>query len=127
MLLSTHIMQEVEAICDDVIIINQGKILVHDSKESISTANTHRQTIIVEFGTKPDEKVLQQIQGIQQIRSLSGNRWELVFKVKEDMREEIFRFAVKSQLVVLSMQSEEQSLEKIFRELTAANKGLQAK
>ena len=119
-LLSTHIMQEVEAICNRVIIINNG-IIVADN----NTADLHKkskenkvQTVIVEFSVLVAPEALVQIQGVGKVQSLKENTWIIESSVKEDIRPEIFAFAVKNNLTVLSLQQKEMSLEQVFQELT---------
>ena len=119
-LLSTHIMQEVEAICNRVIIINNGKI-VADNK----TAELHKkslgnksQTVIVEFNVSVSKDSLLKVKGVGKVQGLKENNWIIESAVKEDIRPEIFAFAVKNNITVLSLQQKEMSLEQVFQELT---------
>jgi ABC-2 type transport system ATP-binding protein len=118
-LLSTHIMQEVEAICDRIIIINKGKIVADDSMESIySHSKDQFITIVVEFDQEAEQKQLEQIERVNKVAKIDNKNWLIQSISNEDIRQNIFNFAVKSNLVVLSMQKKEKSLEEVFQELT---------
>lgn len=119
--LSTHIMQEVEAICDRVIIINKGKIVedyyLHDDKNVVET-----QVLLVEFDKFIDESKLYLPEVIDLVKNLDGNLWELHSKSQDDIRPIIFDFASTNDLKILSMQRQNKNLETIFREKTQENK-----
>jgi len=118
-MLSTHIMQEVEAICDRIIIINKGKIVADDSIESIySHSKDQYITIVVEFDQETDQKQLEQIERVDKVAKIDNKNWLIQSSSNEDIRQNIFNFAVKSNLAVLSMQKKEKSLEEVFQELT---------
>ncbi len=118
-MLSTHIMQEVEAICDRIIIINKGKIVADDSIESIySHSKDQYITIVVEFDQETDQKQLEQIERVDEVAKIDNKNWLIQSSSNEDIRQNIFNFAVKSNLAVLSMQKKEKSLEEVFQELT---------
>ncbi len=118
-MLSTHIMQEVEAICDRIIIINKGKIVADDSIDSIySHSKDQLITIIVEFDKTPDQKQLEKIELVDKVAKVDDNNWLIQSTSTEDIRPIIFNFAVKSDMAVLSMQKKEKSLEEVFQELT---------
>jgi len=116
-MLSTHIMQEVEAVCNRVIIINEGQIVANDETKKLQQSST-RQVITVEFDAVIDEEKLKTIPKIDKVKNISGNTWQLISSVKEDMRKVIFDFAVANQLSVLALNKEEQSIEDVFKELT---------
>ncbi len=118
-LLSTHILQEVEAICDRVIIINQGKILADDKSASLKEkgAGTIR-TIHVELDAAADPKIWKKLPAIQNVKPLEGNQFLLETSEKSDIRGEIFNFAVNQGLTILSLSMKEKSLEDLFREIT---------
>jgi len=120
LILSTHIMQEVEAICDRVIIINRGKIVADGKPGEIdSSGGTEpKNTILVEFDRDPDLDTLRSLDGVLQIKSTSGKEILVESDSVTDLRSGIFEFAVKNELKVLSMQKKEKSLEEVFRELT---------
>jgi len=117
-LLSTHIMQEVEAICGRIIIINNGEIVADDKTSNIYSHVQQASTIVVEFNGDTDENQLHEIKGITNIAKLEKRWWLIETPVKLDIREKVFEFAVKKNLVVLSMQKKEKRLEEVFRELT---------
>lgn len=118
-MLSTHIMQEVEAICDRIIIINNGKIVADDSIDSIiSKTQDQYVTIVVEFNNTPDQKQLEEINLVDKVAKIDDKNWLIQSLSTEDIRQNIFNFAVKSNLAVLSMQKKEKSLEEVFQEFT---------
>ncbi len=118
-MLSTHIMQEVEAICDRIIIINNGKIVADDTIDSIYLYTQDKlSTVIVEFDKEPDQKLLEEIELVDKVAKIDDKNWLIQSSSKEDIRQNIFNFAVKSNLAVLSMQKKEKSLEEVFQELT---------
>ena len=118
-MLSTHIMQEVEAICDRVIIINKGKIVADDSAKTIqSNTDEDVQTVLVEFKGNVSDATLQQIRGVTKVVKIKDSSWLLQGSKKNDLRPVIFQFAVDNNLTVLSLQEQEKNLEQIFQELT---------
>ena len=118
-MLSTHIMQEVEAICDRIIIINKGKIVADDSIDSIySHTKDQLITVIVEFDKAPDQKQLENIELVDKVAKVDDKNWLIQSTSTEDIRPKVFNFAVQNNLAVLSMQKKEKSLEEVFQELT---------
>ncbi|MCB0657669.1 MAG: ATP-binding cassette domain-containing protein [Saprospiraceae bacterium] len=119
-LLSTHIMQEVEAMCDRVIIIHQGKIIADNTTEELKRKVHAQERIIVEFDRPitPDEMNTNKI--FQEVDMIQGNRLSLRSKDQEDPRIHLFDFAVSNKLRILEMYKEHNSLEDVFRELTHA-------
>ncbi len=117
-LLSTHIMQEVSAICSRVIIINKGKIVADENPRVLQEMSRDTNTVLAEFDKTVREEKIMQIGGVQSAENLGGNKWRIRWSSSKDLRAEIFRFAVEQQLTVLGMQKEEQSLEMVFRNLT---------
>lgn len=121
-LLSTHIMQEVEAICNRVIIINKGKIVADEPVSAIQKLSSEKGVIInVEFNKTPDLVKLQDINGVLNINQIDEFNYRLETNPQIDPRADIFRFAVDSELILLAMQKKEQSMEDIFRSLTKDN------
>jgi ABC-2 type transport system ATP-binding protein len=119
-MLSTHIMQEVEAICDRVIIINNG-LLVADDTSKVLQASGKKQVVIVEFDsdTKIQAKQLQSIDGVTKVKQLSdAQNWLVESEDGRDLRKTISQTALKNSWLVLSMHTEEKSLEQVFKELT---------
>ena len=117
-MLSTHIMQEVEAICDKVIIINQGIIVANDETKNLQKNNI-KQIITVEFDKSISIQLLQSIPYINQSIHLHNNTWQLISNSKNDIRKDIFDFAVSNQLSVLTLNKEEQKMEDVFKQFTS--------
>ena len=117
-LLSTHIMQEVEAICDRVIIINKGQIVANKTIVELQKSKGNRKLITVEFDKKAEKKELIKIGNVLEARELKGNKYQIFSDSKFDLRPALFEFAVNNELTVLQMNMEEQKLESIFQELT---------
>jgi len=118
-MLSTHIMQEVEAICDRVIIINKGEIIANDIPSRLKSAGDLMYlSVIVEFDRQADMKALQELTGKDMLKKVNEHTWIIQYDGKTDIRPTIFNFAVKNNLTVLSMQKVDKRLEDVFRELT---------
>jgi ABC-2 type transport system ATP-binding protein len=115
-LLSTHIMQEVEAMCDRVIIIDKGDI-VADRKLS-DFMSEQKQVIQVEFDLRIEESLLQKLINLKEYTNITDNIWELVFETEQDMRAEIFDFAKQNELRTLQINRKIISLESLFQNLT---------
>ncbi len=114
--LSTHIMQEVEAICDRVIIINNGEI-VADKK--IAELKAHQaQVIEVEFDFRVEEVALQKLSKVTQVNNTHDFTYELTFNTEKDMRPAVFDFAHDNGLKILQLNTKNKNLEQLFRELT---------
>lgn len=118
-MLSTHIMQEVEAICDKIIIINKGEIVANDSTKNIieDSANTEN-IILIEFGKIVDKGLLLEQNYIKDVKNIDSNKWLIEASVNDDIRQHLFNFAVNNNNSVLAMQKQEKSLEDLFKELT---------
>lgn len=114
--LSTHIMQEVEAICDRVIIINKGKIVTDNTIENLVQEVT-KQVIVVEFDKTIDAELLSQLPNIKSYTN-TGATWELVFETEDDMRPSVFDFAQHNGLKTLQLSLQSKNLESVFREKT---------
>ncbi|PID89496.1 MAG: gliding motility-associated ABC transporter ATP-binding subunit GldA [Bacteroidia bacterium] len=121
-MLSTHIMQEVEAICDKVIILNHGKIVMNKQAKAIREKIKDKQIIIAEFNKKIEQKWLEKINGVSKVLEVSDNKWLIESDSETDIRETMFNFAVEQKLILLSLQKQEKTLEQIFRELTLNDK-----
>jgi ABC-2 type transport system ATP-binding protein len=115
--LSTHIMQEVEAICDRVIIIDHGKI-VTDKKLDKLVSEIKEQLIEVEFDKEIDVALLASLPDLKSSTNTQGNTWELLFETELDMRSAIFDFAQDNGLKSLQLSLKSKNLETIFREKT---------
>lgn len=115
-LLSTHIMQEVEAMCDRVIIINKGNIVADKKLSDLLT--DQNQIIQVEFDLKVDEALLMKLPNLKEANHIAENQWNLVFDTEKDMRAEVFDFAQHNGLRTLQLNRKMISLESLFQNLT---------
>ena len=115
-MLSTHIMQEVEAICDRVIIIKEGKIVADNTTEGIQKIEQEKQTIFVEFDDVVSRNQLRQIEGVSSVKNIQDNQW--LFASEGDIRSEIAKWAQKNSALVITMRLEEKGMEEVFKELT---------
>jgi len=117
-MLSTHIMQEVEAVCSRAIIIDQGQIVADDAVSKISGLSANETIILVEFEKAIVVSALKKIPGILDVQNTYGSTFKLRTETAIDVRPAVFRFAVEHNNAVLSMQKEQQRLEKVFQMLT---------
>ncbi|MFT6199529.1 MAG: ABC-2 type transport system ATP-binding protein [Vicingaceae bacterium] len=117
-MLSTHIMQEVEAICDRVIIINNGKIVADDKAANLNKLFSSKNVIHIEFEKAIDEKALSKLTGVQSIERLELNNYLIQSKSEVDIRNDLFQFAIAQGTTVLTLKKEELKLEDIFKQLT---------
>ncbi|WP_405564976.1 gliding motility-associated ABC transporter ATP-binding subunit GldA [Polaribacter sp. Asnod6-C07] len=115
-LFSTHIMQEVEAVCDRVIIIKKGEILVDKNLADLKENN--QQTIIVTFDYKIEEQFINRLPNVVSYKNNYDNTWYITFESDEDMRPKIFDFAQENGLKILGLNTENKNLETLFREVT---------
>ena len=118
-LLSTHIMQEVEAICGRIILIDKGKIVADEEKSNIySKISRPYQVVNVEFDKEVAEQALLGIPNVVRVLMKEKNRWVIEAEGEADIRPAIFSFAVSNGLTVLSLQKDVSNLEEVFRQLT---------
>lgn len=115
--MSTHIMQEVEAVCDRVIIINKGRIVADNKTSNLSRYTGGARIISVEFDRKPDLHGLKTIPGVLKVVE-EGNNYQIFSQGDTDIRAAVFKYAVDHRLTVLSLSENQRSLEDIFREIT---------
>ncbi|WP_282123029.1 gliding motility-associated ABC transporter ATP-binding subunit GldA [Algibacter mikhailovii] len=115
--LSTHIMQEVEAMCDRVIIINKGEIVA--DKKLKDLRDEKEQVVIVEFDYRVEDAFLLKLPKVEQVKNTYGFVYEITFKTSEDMRSHVFDFAHDNQLKILQLNQKNASLEGLFRDLTS--------
>ncbi|WP_246141709.1 gliding motility-associated ABC transporter ATP-binding subunit GldA [Phaeodactylibacter luteus] len=115
---STHIMQEVKAICDRVVIINQGNLVADDAIEALQSKTTGEAVVTVAFLKKASSKDLQAIPGAKEVRSLGHNRFQVVADADQDLREQLFDFAVGHQNKLLEMRQEVFEMDEVFQRLT---------
>ena len=114
--LSTHIMQEVEAMCDRVIIINKGEIVADKKIEDLR--DEKQQTVIVEFDYRVEEAFLKNLPKVSKVVNTHDFMYEITFKTSEDMRSHVFDFAHDNELKILQLNQKNTSLENLFRDLT---------
>jgi ABC-2 type transport system ATP-binding protein len=118
-MLSTHIMQEVEAVCDRVIIVNKGQIVANDETTTLQNSQQgSRYIIIAEFDKETSKAALKNITHVKDAKNIKGNLWHLEVVGDTDIRSEVFQFAIRSGLSVLTLNKEEQKLEDVFKNLT---------
>jgi ABC-2 type transport system ATP-binding protein len=116
--LSTHIMQEVQAVCDQVLIINKGKIVANDPIEKLSRRLSGNRLFGVAFLEKTDAKALAEIKGVVDVQAQAGNRFLLRTEGEIDLRPDLFHFAVENKLTLVELVEEKQGIEEVFQLLT---------
>ncbi len=115
-LLSTHIMQEVEALCDRIIIINKGVVVANDNIENLTKESDN--VLVVEFEGNITMEMLRNIVGLKQAKAIKDNQWILESKADLDIRQDLMRWALNNNIIIKSMQREETSIEECFQRLT---------
>lgn len=115
--LSTHIMQEVEAMCDRVIIINNGEIVADKKLKELREGS--EQTVIVEFDYRVEDSFLKKLPKVKRVVNTHDFVYEITFATQEDMRSYVFDFAHDNELKILQLNQKNASLESLFRELTS--------
>ncbi len=118
---STHIMQEVQAICDRVIIINQGKKVADDPIDKLTARVQNAQMVFVEFKEKINSELFNTIASISSVKQVNDYKWQLSTQSKEDLRPNLFNLAVQNKLTLLELYQENVSVENVFQELTRSN------
>lgn len=117
-ILSTHIMQEVEAICDRAIIINQGKIIADDRLAALQQHSGNNGYLLVSFAEPVSAADLEKIGGVNNIIKKDEQHWQLFSSQVDELRKNLLQIALINNWNILSLQSNSQSLESIFRDLT---------
>jgi ABC-2 type transport system ATP-binding protein len=117
-LFSSHILQEVEAICDRVIIINKGEIVADDKLSRLQTANKDKHVVMVQFKEAVDKHLLEQIKEASSIQQQTSALFKFQTSSPEAIRKQILELALQHNLNIVSLQSESHSLEEVFRSLT---------
>lgn len=115
--LSTHIMQEVEAMCDRVIIINKGEIVANKKLKDLRDGQA--QIVVVEFDYRVEDAFLLRLPNAKKVKNTHDFIYEITFETSEDMRSHVFDFAHDNQLKILQLNQKNASLESLFRELTS--------
>ena len=116
-LFSSHILQEVEAMCDRVIIINKGELVADDKLSNLRQRSTSN-TIKVSFKESLETELLQKLPAAKSVNVTDANNWQLATDNPEQLRKQILELALQHNLNIVSLQSESQSLEEVFRSLT---------
>ena len=117
-LFSSHILQEVEALCDRVIIINKGKLVADSSISRLRTENSSAGSIRVAFREQLEPAKLGQLKGVTGIQRVADNEWELQTREPDEVKKQLLELALQNKWNIVSLQSENRSLEAIFRSLT---------
>ena len=117
-LLSTHIMQEVQAMCTRVIIINNGHIVADDSIEHLQQISTKQDVLIVAFEKDIDTSLINELTHAGQYENMGANKWKFVTQDPENLRREVMQWAVKHDINISSLQAQTDTLEDVFRTLT---------
>lgn len=115
---STHIMQEVQALCDRVMIINKGEIVANDTIDMLQNRIKGETLVTVEFAQKIDNQRLLKISNVKDVKILGENKYQLASDINKDIRAEVFKFAVDNNLTLLEMHKEVFSVADVFQELT---------
>ena len=118
-ILSTHIMQEVEALCDQVLIINHGKIKAHDTLTRLTAATSHQ--VVVEFQESVSGPQLEQLPGVQQLQPLSDRKFLLMVSPEQDIQAALLRLVQENGWTLVGFQQRQPSLEEVFQSLTVAS------
>jgi ABC-2 type transport system ATP-binding protein len=119
-LFSSHILQEVEAMCDRVIIIHKGELVADDKLSNLQKGNKDNHKVVVQFKEAIDKNILETLIGVTKVEQLQTNHYKLQTANPEAVRKQILQLAMEKNLNIISLQSEGQSLEDIFRSLTVS-------
>ena len=117
-ILSTHIMQEVQAMCDRAVIIKAGKIVADDTIRILTSTDQKRLVIELEFVEQVNKEKLSQIDGVLEVHDIKANQWKIVAKKDENMRVRLFDFAKNNNYTLIKIQQQEQNMEDVFKQLT---------
>ncbi|MEZ4895114.1 MAG: hypothetical protein R2778_19130 [Saprospiraceae bacterium] len=117
-ILSTHILREVEAVCDRAIIINKGKLVADAPIEELKQQVVGQSIVTVEFAESVDKSRLAAIDKVKAVKKLDKNRWQLESGAGDDIRAQVFQFAVTQKLTLLELHKEVLSVEDVFQQLT---------
>lgn len=117
-MLSTHIMQEVEAICDRVIIINQGNLVADSPTELLKNLQNKQQVLSVGFNTEVDKEFILDIEGVSQVKRDGNKRWKIYYSSQLDIREALFHKTVQSGKFLTHLEVKDKNLEEVFHSLT---------
>ncbi len=119
---STHIMQEVQAICDRVVIINKGIIIADDPIEELKSRSTGAQVVFIELNNTLDLDVFKKIKGLKKVEMAGNNSYRFYAEPKKDIRADIIAIIAQEKYTLLEMRTEQSSVEEIFQQLTQTSK-----
>ncbi len=115
---STHIMQEVQAVCDRVIIINRGRIVADDPIDALQQRISGESVLTVEFQQEVKKEALTAIPGVSRVKALDNKRWQLAAPAEVDIRPQVAEFVKRHNLTLIEMHREALSVEEVFKKLT---------
>ena len=115
---STHIMQEVQALCDRVVIINRGKLVADNKVSELKAVQQSHQVLTLEFASEIEPGLIQQFETVQSVNNLGKGNYEVICSMEKDIRADLFKLASEKGWTLLGMKQEERSLENVFTELT---------
>ena len=118
-LFSSHIMQEVEAICERVIIINKGNIVADDKLQNLKHASAGLQSVIISFKEPVDADLFNNLEGVSAVKNLQQSMYSITCKDADAIRKQILRLSIEKGLNIISLQTESQNLETVFKSLTS--------
>lgn len=118
-LFSSHIMQEVEAICNRVVIINKGQLVADDTVNNLQVVQNDQHVVLVEFGAPVDAALFAAFGAVSRVQKLSENSYELFTDNAEAVRRQLMEAALRHNYNILSLQSQTRSLESVFKNLTS--------
>jgi gliding motility-associated transport system ATP-binding protein len=116
---STHIMQEVQAVCDRVVIINKGKLVANDDINTLQSKVRGESLVSVQFLESTKSEQLSRISNVLNVRKMGDNRWLMTSDLAKDIRPDLFKFAVDQNLTIIELKKEVSSVEDVFQQLTA--------
>ena len=115
---STHIMQEVQALCDRVLIIDKGKIVANSDIETLSSLASGESSLSIELKQAVDLQKILDSKSFNKIHQINKHRWKIYYPSHKDLREQVFKTIVKNGLTLLELKSEGSSVEDVFQKLT---------
>ncbi len=115
---STHIMQEVQALCNRVVIINKGKLVADNNVSELKAVQQSHQVLTLEFSSGIDSGFIKQLETVHDVKELGKGQYEVICSLEKDIRADLFRLASEKGWTLIGMKQEERSLENVFTELT---------
>lgn len=120
-LFSSHILQEVEAMCDRVIIIHKGNLVADDSLSNLSKASATANVVSISFKESVDKQLLENLSAAETVNNTDATHWKITTNNPEQLRKQLMELSLEQQLNIVSLQSDNQSLEEVFRSLTGTD------